>query len=191
VDEALGAVIQNRNNLRVLGVDPATGKEVSARIGRFGPMVQIGGDDGEKARFAGLRKGQLIESITLEEAMDLFSLPRTVGQHEGNDVVIGIGRFGPYVLYDKKFTSLAKSDDPYTITLERAVELVREKAASGAGTKTPLKTFAEEPELLIFKGMYGPYISFGGKNYRIPKGAEPTELSLDECRQIIDKSRKK
>ncbi|MDR0510373.1 MAG: type I DNA topoisomerase [Rikenellaceae bacterium] len=188
VDEALGAVVQNRKNLRVLGVDPATGKEISARIGRFGPMVQIGGEDGEKARFASLKKGQLIESITLEEALELFSLPRTVGQLDGRDVVIGIGRFGPYALYDKKFTSLGRSDDPYTITLERAVEIIREKAASEAGAKTPLKTFAEEPNLLILRGRYGPYISFGGKNYRIPKGTEPAELTLDECRKIIEET---
>jgi len=191
VEEAMGAVPQHTHPVRVLGVDPATGKEVSARIGRYGPMVQIGGnEEGEKPRYASLKKGQLIASITLEEALELFSLPRVAGQIDGKDVVIGIGKFGPYVRYDGKFTSLARTDDPYTITLERAVQLIEEKKNKDASAKTPIRTFSEEPDLQVLNGRYGPYIAYKGKNYRIPKGAVPAELSLEECRRIIETSKK-
>jgi len=175
-----------RNTQRVLGVDPATGREVSARVGRFGPMVQIEAPEGEKPRFASLRKGQLIESITLNEALELFSMPRNLGQYEDKDVVIGLGKYGPYVLYDKKFTSLAKSDDPYTITLERAVEIIRSRDQAGAaGGKTILRSFEAEPRIDIIKGMYGPYIACGGRNYRIPKGTDPMTITESEARELI------
>jgi len=187
VEAAIESTPQNRNNLRVLGVDPATGREVSARIGRFGPMVQIeAASEGEKPRFASLRKGQLIESITLAEALELFSLPRNLGQYEDKDVVIGLGRYGPYVLYDKKFTSLAKSDDPYTITLQRAIEIIASRDQAGAsGGKTVLRAFEAEPRVEIIKGMYGPYIASGGRNYRIPKGTDPQEMTEAQVREII------
>jgi len=186
VEAAMESTPQNRNNLRVLGADPATGREVSARIGRFGPMVQIDGAGDEKPRFASLRKGQLIESITLPEALELFAMPRNLGQYEGLDVVIGLGRYGPYVLYDKKFTSLAKSDDPYTVTIERAVEIIRSRDQAGTtGGKTVLRAFEAEPRVEIIKGMYGPYIASGGRNYRIPKGTDPMAISEEQARGII------
>ena len=127
VESALEEQMEYNNQERVLGIDPATGHQVSARIGRYGPMVQIDGAEGEKPRYAALKKGQLIASITLEDALQLFSLPRTLGEIDGKEVVVGIGKFGPYVRYDGKFTSLAKSDDPYTVSLERAQELIQQK----------------------------------------------------------------
>ena len=123
--------------MRILGTDPATGHTVKARIGRYGPMVEIEGAEGEKSRFASLKKGQLIESITLDEALALFALPRTLGQFEGEDLVVGIGKFGPYVRHGKSFTSLTRSDDPYTIGYDRAVELIHEQQARAAAAHTP------------------------------------------------------
>ena len=175
----------------LLGTDPASGKPVYVKIGRFGPVAQIGGDDGEKPRYASLKKGQLIANITLEEALDLFTLPRTVGEFEGKEVVIGIGRFGPYVRHDGKFVSLAKTDDPYTIGLDRAVELISQKREKDAKAKVPIRSFPEEPGLAVLNGRYGPYIAFDGKNYRIPKGYVPEELTLEQCREIMAKSKKK
>lgn len=190
VETAMQAEHQKTNVERELGVDPKTGHRVSARIGRYGPMVQIDGAEGEKPRYAALKKGQLIASITLEEALDLFALPRTVGEMDGKEVVIGVGRFGPYVRFDGKFTSLAKTDDPYTITLERAQELIEEKAKKDKAAKTPLVTFPEEPGILVLSGRYGPYISFEGKNYPIPKSTDPATLTLDAARAIIAKKKK-
>jgi DNA topoisomerase-1 len=150
-------------------------------------MVQIDpATEGEKPRSASLKKGQLVISITLEEALELLSLPRTLGSHEGREVVIGIGRFGPYVKYDGKFTSLSRKDDPYTITLERAVEVLREKATANE----PLKTWPEQPDLLVKNGKWGPYIAFGGKNYKLPRGVDVAALTLDEVRKIIAESKK-
>lgn len=190
VENAMKAEHQNTHSERELGVDPKTGHRVSARIGRYGPMVQIDGEEGEKPRYAALKKGQLIASLTLEEALDLFALPRTVGQIDGKDVVIGVGRFGPYARFDGKFTSLAKTDDPYTITLERAQELIEEKAKKDKAAKTPLVTFPEAPELQVLSGRYGPYISFEGKNYPIPKSVEPSTLTLEKAKEIIAKKKK-
>ena len=187
VNEALGTQPKQGHGERDLGVDPATGQRVIARIGRFGPMVQVGGEDGGKARFASLRKDQLIATITLEEALSLLSLPRTVGSVDGEEVVIGVGKFGPYVRFNGAFTSLEKGDDPYTITFERAMELVASKAERDKAAKEPIKTFEEEPGLKILNGRYGPYISYEGKNYRIPKGKKPEALTLEECREIIKK----
>ncbi len=172
---------------KVLGTDPESGKPVSVKIGRYGPIAQIGeASDEEKPKFASLRKGQSLETITLEEALDLFRLPRTLGEFEGEEVVIGIGRYGPYVRHRSKFYSLAKSDDPYQIGLERAVEIILEKRAEEKNRN--IKQFDEEPDLQILRGRYGPYISFRKKNYRIPKNREPQELTLDECREIIRKA---
>ena len=187
VEAALGSANPGKASQRVLGIDPATGREVSARIGRFGPMVQIEAPEGEKPRFASLRKGQLIESITLAEALELFTMPRNLGKYEDKDVVIGLGKFGPYVLYDKKFSSLAKSDDPYTVTLERAIEIIRSRDETGgaSGGKTVLRTFETEPRVDIIKGIYGPYIASGGRNYRIPKGSDPMAITEQEVRGII------
>lgn len=192
VEEALGAQATHTNRARVLGIDPKTGREVSARIGRYGPMVQIEAEEPDgKPRYASLKKGQLIASITLEEALALFDLPRNLGQWEDKEVVIGIGRFGPYARYDGKFTSLTKTDDPYTITLERAVELIREKASLQAARKEPVKTFDADPDMQVLNGRYGVYIAYKGKNYRIPKGTEPTSLTLEDCLHIVQNSKKK
>ncbi len=182
IDGALATERTDTHQTRVLGTDPATGREVTARIGRYGPMVQIeAAAEGEKPRSASLKKGQLVVNITLEEALELLSLPRSLGECDGHEVVIGVGRFGPYVKYDGKFTSLGRKDDPYTITLERAMEVVREKAAGGE----PLKVWAEEPTLAVKNGKWGPYIAFDGKNYKLPRGVDVAALTLDEVRKIV------
>ncbi len=188
VEQALEATpVQKGGQVRVLGTDPVTGRDVSARIGRYGPMVQIEAPEGEKPRYASMRKGQLIASITLEEALELFSLPRVAGVIDGKEAVIGIGKFGPYVRYDGKFTSLEKSDDPYSITIERVAELLKAKEAAGGGKKV-IRDFTEEPSMQVLNGRYGPYIAFNGKNYKIPKGTDPATLSLDDCRTIVSKA---
>jgi len=172
---------------KLLGKDPASGKPVSVKIGRFGPIAQIGeASDEEKPRFASLLKGQSLETISLEEALDLFRLPRTVGEFEGEELVVGIGRYGPYVRHKSKFFSLAKNDDPLTIEQDRAIEIIVEKRTQEQNRN--IKQFDEEPGLFILNGRYGPYISFQKKNYRIPKNKNPEELSLEECREIIRKA---
>ncbi len=175
---------------KLLGTDPKSGKPISVKIGRFGPIAQIGeASDEEKPQFASLLKGQSLETITIEEALDLFRLPRTLGTFEDEDLVIGVGRFGPYVRHKGKFFSLAKTDDPYTILDERAIEIIREKRTQEENRN--IKQFDEEPGLLVLNGRYGPYISFNKKNFRIPKGTDPKELSLEACREIIAKADKK
>jgi DNA topoisomerase-1 len=176
---------------KVLGKDPATGKPVLVKIGRYGPIAQIGeSSDEEKPKFAALLKGQSLETISLEEALDLFKLPRTVGEYEGEEVVAGIGRYGPYVRHKSKFYSLKQGvDDPLSVGLERSIELIEEKRK--LDSQKYIKKFDEEPELEILNGRYGPYISFKGKNYKIPRNKKPEELSLEECREIMDKSAKK
>ncbi|MBR2423986.1 MAG: type I DNA topoisomerase [Tidjanibacter sp.] len=190
VEDALGAQIKQNNTVRQLGVDPSSGLPVSARIGRYGPMVQIGGEDGGKARFASLKKDQLIATITLEEALELFVLPRTLGAYKGEEVSVGIGKFGPYVRYGNKFVSMPKGDDPYTITLERANELIEQKEVKDKSAKEPIKRFDGVEDLVILSGIYGPYIQCAGKNYRIPKTKDPLTLTIDECRAIVAKSKK-
>ena len=192
VDRALESQPVRSSQPHLLGTDPKSGKPVYVKIGRFGPVAQIGdADDAEKPRFASLRKGQLIASITLEEALDLFTLPRTVGEFEEKEVVIGIGRFGPYVRHDGKFVSLGKTDDPYTIELDRAVSLIRDKREKDAKAKEPIRTYPEDDGLQVLNGRYGPYIAWQGKNYRIPKGYVPADLTLEQCREIMAKSKKK
>ncbi len=172
---------------KLLGEDPQSGKPVSVKIGRFGPIAQIGeASDEEKPRFASLLKGQSLETITLEEALDLFRLPRTIGQFEDEELVIGVGRYGPYVRHKSKFYSLAKTDDPFVIKQDRAIEIIIEKRVQEENRN--IKQFEEEPGLLILNGRYGPYISFNKKNYRIPKSQKPEELTLEECREIIEKA---
>ncbi|MBR2931966.1 MAG: type I DNA topoisomerase [Rikenellaceae bacterium] len=190
VEQALETQSTKTNQVRVLGIDPASGKEVSARIGRYGPMVQIGGNDGDKARFASLKAGQLIASITLEEALELFSLPRDLGELNGDRLVVGLGKFGPYLRNNGKFTSLPKSEDPYTIGYERAVELVEAHEKELATANQPVKTFAEDAEMLIKNGRYGVYIAYKGKNYRIPKGRKVEDLTYADCLKIVDGSKK-
>ena len=189
VENALGSQIKQNSSVRQLGIDPVSGLPVSARIGRYGPMVQIGGENGDKARFASLKKDQLIATITLEEALSLFALPRTLGEYEGQEVVVGVGKFGPYVRHNNKFVSLAKSDDPYTVTIERAIELIEQKQQQDKASKTPIKTFDGVDDIAIMTGIYGPYIHSEGKNYRIPKSKDPMAMSLEECRAIISKKK--
>ena len=191
VEAAMGEKDHRNGQTRVLGCDPKTGREVSARIGRYGPIVQIEAPEGEKPRYASMKKGQLIASITLEEALDLFSLPRTVGARDGKEVVIGIGKFGPYVRYDGKFTSLPKGDDPHTVTLEHAIELIDAKAAADKAAKTPIKVFAEDTAIQVLNGRYGPYISYEGKNYPIPKSTDPQSLTYSDVQELIRKGMEK
>ena len=190
VDSAITTQTAKTREVRILGNDPKTGHIVKARIGRYGPMVEIEGNEGEKGRFASLKKGQLIESITLEEALELFALPRDLGQLDGEELMVGIGKYGPYVRYGKSFASLAKTDDPYTIGYDRAVEIVRAHQAAAAAANTPLKSFPEDADMLVKNGRYGPYIAYKGKNYRLPKGAKPEELTLDDCLKIVAGSKK-
>lgn len=173
---------------RQLGVDPKTGKPVFVKIGRFGPVVQIGSaDDEEKPRFSQLPKDKSIETITLEEALELFKLPRNLGDYDGSKVSVGVGRFGPYVLHDKKYVSLPKDEDPMTITLETAVKLIEEKRKQEK--ERHIKTFDEDPKLELLKGRYGPYLSYDGKNYHIDKKLQERALVGDmeyaECMDMI------
>lgn len=172
---------------RILGKDPASGLTLLVRVGRFGPMAQIGSqEETDKPRYAKLRGNQRLDQITLEEALDLFKLPRNLGSFEGIDVNVSIGRFGPYVRLDDFFVSMKKEDDPYTITYERAVELILEKRKALA--ERVIKTFAEDETVQILKGRWGPYISFGDRNIRIPKDVEPESLSLQEIYDLAEKT---
>lgn len=190
VDKAIETQATKSSQARILGNDPKTGHIVKARIGRYGPMVEIEGNEGEKPRYASMKKGQLIEAITLEEALELFSLPRTVGKLDDEDVVIGIGKFGGYVRHGKMFASLTKNDDPYTVSFERAVELIKAQKQQNKMANTPLKTFDEDKDMLVKNGRYGAYIAYKGKNYRLPKNRKPEELTYEECRNIISTSKK-
>jgi DNA topoisomerase I len=188
VDRVMAERTETRVGERHLGTDPESGRPVSVKIGRFGPMVQIGGGEGdeETPKFASLKTGQSITTITLEEALELFKLPRTVGEFEGTTVTIGAGRFGPYVLHAKKYTSIPKGEDPMSVTLERAIALIEEKRAKDASNH--LRAFEEEPELEVLNGRYGPYIKYKGNNYRIPKDrhAEAASLTLEEGMKMIE-----
>ena len=171
---------------RLLGTNPADGKPVSVKIGRYGPLVQIGTpEDNEKPRFANLAPGQSIETITLEEALELFKLPRTLGEHEGQTVKANSGRFGPYVQLGKLFASIPKGEDPMTIDLPRALELLTAK--KDAEAKSHLKTFEEDKELEVRTGRFGPYISWKGKNFKLPKkeATRAAELTYEECLAIV------
>ncbi len=169
--------------VRQLGTDPKTGKPVSARMGRYGPFVQIGTrEDDEKPRFAGLRPGQKMNEITLEDALELFKLPRELGiSPSGEKISVNIGRFGPYVRYDNKYVSI-KDDDPFTISLERALELVADKKTSDANRV--IKTF-DSSDFQVLRGRYGPYITNGKKNVRVPNGTEPESLTLEQCTDLL------
>ena len=191
VDKTLNARQEHKAGERELGMDPKSGRPVFAKIGRFGPVVQIGSaDDSVKPQFAQLPSELSMETLTLEEALELFKLPRTVGTLEGADVVIGTGRFGPYILHKKKYTSLPKTVDPMAITLDEAVAFINEKRQQEE--KRHLKTFEEDAKLEVIDGRYGPYLAYDGKNYRLPKNVHQraAELSFDECMAIIDKQRK-
>lgn len=172
---------------RILGVDPKTIKEVSVRIGRFGPLAQLGeateNGEGEKPQFASLQAGQHLETITLEEALELFKLPRDLGEYEEKKVTVAIGRFGPYVRHDNKFVSLEKEDDPFSVELKRAIQLIEAKREKDQ--KAVINIFEEEPELRVLNGRWGPYISYKKKNYKIPKSTKAEELSLEDCLNLI------
>jgi DNA topoisomerase-1 len=181
VDETLETAVRVTGE-RLLGKDPASGKNVYARIGRFGPIVQIGEtnpDSEEKLQYSSLRQGQSIETLTLSEAMDLFKLPRIVGEFEGKDVKVSVGRFGPYAVHESKFYSLAKTDDPYTIDIERASEIIVAKRKAEA--EKLIKSFPGNEEVTVLNGRWGPYISVGKQNVKIPKGKNPADLTLEEC----------
>ena len=188
VDKVMNARAEHKAGERELGTDPKSGKPVFVKIGRFGPVVQIGSaEDEEKPQFAQLPADKGMESITLEEALELFKLPRTVGEFEGNPVVIGTGRFGPYILHNKKYVTLPKTEDPMTVTLETAVELIEEKRK--AEQQRHLKSFEEDSKLEVMNGRYGPYIAYDGKNYRLPKAMheKAAELTYAECMEIVNK----
>ncbi|WP_373493817.1 type I DNA topoisomerase [Aquiflexum sp.] len=172
------------NNSRELGTDPKTGKKVIARLGKFGPLVQIGEQDDEEKQFASMKKGQFIENITLDDAMELFKLPRDVGNFEDKKIVAAIGRFGPYLRHDSKFVSLGKEQDPLSITEEEAVQLIKDKRESDE--KKHIKSFTENPEIEILNGRWGPYIKMGKNNFKIPKGKEAESLTYDETIEIIE-----
>jgi DNA topoisomerase I len=175
---------------RLLGNDPVTGKPVSVKIGRFGPLAQLGETESEeKPKFASLRKDQHLDSITLEQALELFKLPRNIGKFEDKDIIIGIGKFGPYIRHDNKFISLKKDvDDPYTIEEPRAIDLIEEKRKQER--EKVIKLFAEDAELSILNGRWGPYIAYKKKNYKIPKKIIPAELTHIQCVEIIEKTDK-
>ena len=184
VENTLAIKTEHKVGERILGEDPVSGKPVSVKIGRFGPVAQIGtADDEEKPRFAQMKKGQSMETITLEEALELFKLPRTLGEYEGKTVSVGVGRFGPYVLHNKVYVSLPKAADPMTFTLEEAEQLILEKRQKEM--ERHLKKFEEEPELEILNGRYGPYITYKGSNYKIPKDIVPQDLTLKSCLELI------
>lgn len=190
VKDALEMKMEHKVGERILGTDPKSGKPVSVKIGRFGPLIQIGTpDDEEKPQFASLLKGQSMSTITLEEALKLFDLPRTLGDYENKLVSVGIGRFGPYIRHDGKYVSLPKSLEPLSVTLDEAIELI--KAKREQESQRLIKSFPEDSELEILNGRYGPYIAYKKKNYKIPKGTEPKELSYDACMQIIKESDEK
>ncbi len=188
VERTLAVRDSHRAGERQLGLEPATGKVVTVKIGRFGPVVQIGTiDDKEKPRFAQVPSEMSIETITLDEALQLFRLPRVLGQHEGEDVVVGTGRFGPYVVCNKKYASLPKDADPMAVTLEEALELIRKKIEQEA--QTHLKKFDEDDKLEIRTGRFGPYLTYDGKNYRLPKAvhAKVATMTYDECMAYVKK----
>jgi DNA topoisomerase-1 len=175
---------------RILGNDPKTGKQVAVKIGRYGPVAQLGEatseTNDEKPQFASLRSGQHLETITLEEALELFRLPRELGEYEEKKVTVNIGRFGPYVRHDNKFVSLGKENDPFTVELDKAIELIEAKREKDR--KAVIKTFDEEPDLRVLNGRWGPYISYKKKNYKIPKKLNAEELTLEDCKKIIDEA---
>ena len=184
VEETTQMRIEHKVGERVLGTDPKTGRQVSVKIGRYGAMAQIGvSEEEEKPQFASLQKSQSIETITLEETLKLFDLPRNLGAFRETEVTIGIGRFGPYIRHNNKFVSLPKDVDPLEIELDEAIVLIEAKEKKDS--EKIIKTFEEEPDLQVLNGRYGPYISFNKSNYKIPKTMQPAELTLDDCRKLI------
>ena len=185
VDKTMNTKTEHKVGERILGTDVVSGKPVSVKIGRYGPIIQIGTvDDEEKPRFAQLPKGMTLETITLEEALDCFKLPRVLGDFEEKSVSVGVGKFGPYGRHDNAFVSIPKDVDPMSVTLDDAVALIRAKRE--ATENKIIKTFEEEPRLQILNGRYGPYIAFEKKNYKIPENVEPRDLDLPTCFKVIE-----
>lgn len=185
VESALALRLEHKVGERVLGTDPKSGRPVSVKIGRFGPLVQIGTpEDTEKPLFASLLKGQSMSTITLEEALKLFDLPRTLGDFEGKTVVVGIGRFGPYIRHDGKYVSLPKEFTPQGVSLEDAIMLIQQKREQES--QRLIKKFDEDDELELLNGRFGPYIAYKKKNYKLPKGSEPASLTFADCMKIVE-----
>lgn len=190
IEHSMNEKHEHKVGERVLGTDPKSGRQVSVKIGRFGPVVQIGvASDEEKPRFAQLKKGQSLDSLTLDEALDLFALPRTLGEYEDTAVVVNTGRFGPYIQLGKMYVSLPAGIDPMALTLEEGISLIEKKRQYEQ--QRQIKTFAENPSVEILNGPYGPYIAMNGKNYKIPSGVEPATLDLAACMEIITKASEK
>ena len=185
--EKVDHTIENSDRVsgeRILGTDPATGKQVSVRMARFGPVAQLTDlkDEDAKPEYAGLRREHKLESITLDEAMVLFKLPRAIGEFEDEEVTAAIGRFGPYVKHKSKFYSLNKDFDPHTVTLEEAIEVIEAKRKADA--EKLIKIFDENPDYQILNGRWGPYLKAGKKNVRLPKDREPDSFTLEECIEL-------
>ena len=170
---------------KFLGIDPASGKKVYVKVGRFGPLAQIGDTESEeKPRFAGLKKGMSIETVTLEEVLKLFEYPRTLGEYEGKEVSVGVGRFGPFIKHNNVFVSLPKTDNPTMVELDRAIELIEEKR--NKEEQNTLVSFPNDPEMKVLSGRFGPYISYKKKNYKIPKSTDPTKLTYEACLALVE-----
>jgi DNA topoisomerase-1 len=186
VERTLNMRLERKVGERLLGNDPKTGQPVTVKIGRFGPLVQIGeGDSENKPQFASLLKGQSVATITLEEALKLFDFPRNIGQYEDADVTVAIGRFGPYIKHKGVFVSVPKDIQPAAVTLDEAIELINDKRAEQS--RKIVKTFSEDENLQILNGRYGVYISYNKENYKIPKTVtDPASLSYDETMAIVN-----
>ena len=191
VEGVLKSRSEHKAGEREIGIDPKSSRPIYAKIGRFGPVIQIGAaDDSVKPQFAQIPADKSMETITVEEALELFKLPRTLGDLEGMPVVVGTGKFGPYIMHNRKFVSLPKNEDPLTVTLETAIELINEKRQQDQ--ERHLKAFENDPKMEILNGRYGPYIAYDGKNYRIPKAmhSKVKELTYEQCMEIIEKMKK-
>ena len=185
VEKTMNTKTEHKVGERMLGVDPVSGKPVSVKIGRFGPVIQIGSaEDEEKPRFAQLVKGLSMETITLEEALDAFKLPRTLGEYEGTPVVVGVGKFGPYVRHNSTFVSIPKGTDPMVVSLDEAVEMIQTKRETVVNKV--IKTFENDPDMQILNGRFGPYIAYQKKNYKIPEMVEPKDMDLEACFKVIE-----
>ncbi|MDU1891642.1 MAG: type I DNA topoisomerase [Dysgonomonas sp.] len=190
VETATNVQTDHKVGERILGTDPKTGRQISVKIGRFGPMVQIGTqEEEEKPLFAGLQKNQSIATITIDEALKLFELPRSLGEFEGKDVSVAVGRFGPYIKHDGKFISLPKGYDPYSVDLELATPLILDKRQKDA--EKQIKVFDEDADLQILNGRYGPYIAYKKANFKIPKGTDPQSLDFEGAMKIVNSTEDK
>ncbi|MCP4552809.1 MAG: DNA topoisomerase I, partial [Bacteroidetes bacterium] len=170
---------------KLLGIDPVSGRNIFVKIGRYGAIAQMGDTDSEdKPKFAGLKKNQSIEKITLDEALELFKFPRSIGKFEEMELTVAIGRFGPYVMHNKKFFSLGKDDDPSSIKQDRAIEIIELKRKEIQ--QNIIKEFKENKDVRVLRGRYGPYISIRKSNFKIPRDRNPEELTLEDCIQISE-----